>query len=711
MTENLLMGAFLVLIILSLFLELKLAFWVIIGIPISFLGAFALMPSVGLDLNMLSMFGFIMVLGIVVDDAIIIGESAHHSITRYGHSVKSVVHGTQSVAIPATFGVLTTIVAFIPLLMISGFAAAFTESIGWVVILCLVFSLIESKLILPAHLVHFGKPNEKSIFNKIPKRCNAVLGKFVRLYYVPFVRKCIKNRYITLSCFVGALIITAGLLAGGIVRIVFLPEIPSDFIQANVTMVEGSPEAQTRATMDKLEQAASSLNGNFQFLDTETGEISTEIVDHFIIIGRGVSSGIATIELDKDVPNQIDSDLITEYLLNYVGNMPGLKSLTFSAGQVFGGNPISYQLVSNNPEELTAAASELENKLHSYNGLINIKNEAVKSKDELRLQLLPRAEVMGFTLSDLSTQVRNAFYGSQAQRLQRDDDEVRVMVRYPEEERISIGDLEDMYIRTSEGDAVPFTSIANFDMQPGYAQINRVDGEQSVAVNSDIIEAMVEPNVVNNDIKNNFFPELKTRYPSVDFREDGGTAEQQSIIEDMVRGMIFAIFGIYALLAIPLRSYTQPIIIMGVIPFGMVGAIVGHIVVGIPVNFLSFLGIIALSGVVVNDSIILVNFVNNATQKGENVIDAVVNGGARRFRAILLTSLTTFFGLLPILLETSMQAQFLIPMATSLAFGIVFATVITLLLIPCLYVMLEDLKGTKLEAPAINTGSSVAGTA
>lgn len=711
MTENLLMGAFLVLIILSLFLELKLAFWVIIGIPISFLGAFALMPSVGLDMNMLSLFGFIMVLGIVVDDAIIIGESAHHSMTRYGHSVNSIVHGAQSVAIPATFGVLTTIVAFIPLLMISGFAAAFTESIGWVVILCLVFSLVESKLILPSHLAHFGKPNEKSIFNKIPKRCNAALEKFVRLYYIPFVRKCIKNRYITLSSFVGALIIVAGLLAGGIIRLVFLPEIPSDFIIGNVTMVEGSPETQTKTIMSKLEQAALSLNGNFQFDDFETGERSAEIVNHFIIIGAGASSGTAIIELDKDVPNQIDSDLITEYLLNYVGNMPGLKSLTFSTGQVFGGNPISYQLVSNNPQELTAAASELERKLHSYSGLINIKNEAVSSKDELRLQLLPRAEVMGFTLNDLSTQVRNAFYGSQAQRLQRGDDEVRVMVRYPEEERISIGDLEDMYIRTSQGEMVPFTSIANFDMQPGYARINRVDGEQSVAVNSDIIEAMVEPSVVNNDIKNNFFAELKTRYPSVDFREDGGTAEQQSIIEDMIRGMIFAIFGIYALLAIPLRSYTQPIMIMGVIPFGMVGAIVGHLVLGIPVNFMSFLGIIALSGVVVNDSIILVNFVNNATQKGEHVIDAVVNGGARRFRAILLTSLTTFFGLLPILLETSMQAQFLIPMATSLAFGIVFATVITLLLIPCLYVMLEDIKGTKLEAPAINAGPSVAGIA
>ena len=695
MIENLSMGALLVLIILSLFLELKLAFWVIVGIPISFLGAFALMPIVGLDMNMLSLFGFIMVLGIVVDDAIIIGESAHHSMTRYGHSVNSIVHGANRVAIPATFGVLTTIVAFMPLLMISGFAAGFTEAIGWVVILCLIFSLVESKLILPSHLVHFGKPNENSWFNKIPKKCNAWLNGIVHNYYVPFVEKCIRNRYVTLSSFVAALIIAGGIMLGGIVRVVFLPEIPSDFIQASVTMVEGSPENQTRAIMNKLEDAALSLNGNFEFRDSETGETSTDIVDHFIIIGSGVSSGTAAIELDKDVANQIDSDLVTEYLLDYIGNMPGLKSLTFSSGQVFGGNPISYQLVSRNPDELTAAATELENKLHSYSGLINIKNEAVNNKDELRLQLKPRAEVMGFTLNELSTQVRNAFYGSQAQRLQRGDDEVRVMVRYPEEERISIGDLEEMYIRTSQGDAVPFTSIADFDMQPGYAQINRVDGERSVAVNSDIIESEVEPSQVNNDITNNFFPQLKSLYPSVNYREDGGTAEQQSIIQDMVRGMMFAIFGIYALLAIPLRSYTQPIMIMGVIPFGMVGAIVGHLVVGIPVNFMSFLGIIALSGVVVNDSIILVNFVNKATEKGEPVIEAVVNGGARRFRAILLTSLTTFFGLLPILLETSMQAQFLIPMATSLAFGIVFATVITLLLIPCLYVILEDFKGKK----------------
>jgi len=697
MTENLLMGAFLVLIILSVFLEIKLAFWVIVGIPISFLGALALMPPVGLDLNMLSLFGFIMVLGIVVDDAIIIGESAHHSMTKYGHSTDSIVHGANRVAIPATFGVLTTIVAFMPLLMISGFAAAFTESIGWVVILCLVFSLVESKLILPSHLVHFGKPNNESWFNRIPKVANAKLESFVHAYYVPFVRKCIENRYVTLSTFVGMFIISTSLLAGGIVRVVFLPEIPSDFVQASVTMVEGSPESQTRAVMNKLEDAALSMNGQFEFRDSETGDISTDIVDHVIIVGSNAASGTMAIELDKDVPSQIDADLMTQYLESFVGNMPGLKSLVFSTGQVFGGSPISYQLVSENPEELTAAATELEAQLRTYSGLINIRNEAVNIKDELRLQLKPRAEIMGFTLNDLSTQVRYAFYGSQAQRLQRGDDEVRVMVRYPEDERISIGDLENMYIRTSQGDAVPFTSVADFDMQPGYSRINRVEGKRSVAVNADIIESMVEPNVVNTDITENFFPELQSRYPSVSYLEDGGTAEQSSIIQDMIRGMIFAIFGIYALLAIPLKSYTQPIMIMGVIPFGIVGAILGHLIVGIPVNFLSFLGIIALSGVVVNDSIILVNFVNKSIESGKQTISAVVNGGVRRFRAILLTSLTTFFGLLPILTETSMQAKFLIPMATSLAFGIVFATVITLLLIPCLYVILEDFKGKQVE--------------
>lgn len=695
MTSNLLVGALLVFIILSIFLEIKLAFWVIVGIPICFLGAFALMPVIGIDLNMMSLFGFIMVLGIVVDDAIIIGESAHNSIKKHGHSLDSVVHGAKRVATPATFGVLTTIVAFFPLMMISGFVAAFLEAIGGVVILCLIFSLIESKFILPSHLVHMGPIATKGFFHNVQAYSNRKLDAFVKNYYSPFIEKCIRNRYTTLSCFFAMLILTVGIVAGGIVRLVFLPEIPSDFLQISVSMVEGSPEEQTRATMSKVEQAALALNGQFAFLDSESGEISTDIVDHLLVIGSGAASGTAVVELDKDVANQVDADLISEFMRDYVGNMPGLKSITFADGQGFGGSPISFQLVSNNPAQLTAAANELEAKLHSYNGLINITNEAVNSKNELRLSILPRAEVMGLTLNDISSQVRNAFYGSQAQRLQRGDDEVRVMVRYPEDERISIGDLEDMYLRTDQADVVPFSSVAEFSMQEGYASIRRVGGERSVAINADIIEDQVEPNTVVNDLTDNFFPELFSRYPSVNYRTDGGTAEQASIIQDMARGMLFAMFGIYALLAIPLRSYMQPLIIMGVIPFGMIGAVLGHLIVGMPLNFMSILGIIALSGVVVNDSIIMVDFVNQARAKGTPMVEAVLRAGNARFRAILLTSLTTFFGLLPILLETSMQAQFLIPMATSLAFGIVFATIITLLLIPCLYVILEDIKGNK----------------
>ncbi len=695
MTNNLLMGAILVFIILALFLELKLAFWVIVGIPICFLGAFATMPLVGIDLNMLSLFGFIMVLGIVVDDAIIIGESANRSINQYGHSLDSVVHGTNLVAIPATFGVLTTIVAFLPLLMISGFVAAFTASIGWVVILCLIFSLVESKWILPSHLAHFGKKNAGGTFDKIQQSCNRALARFVEKYYVPFSAKCIENRYTTLATFIGALIISLGLLGGGIVRVVFLPEIPSDFIRVSVSMVDGSPEEQTRATMSRLEQAILSLDGQFEFRDSETDEISTSIVDHFLIIGSNAASGSAIIELDKDVANQVPSERITGYLRSYVGNMPGLKNMTFSAAQNFGGSAISFQLVGNNPDELTAAANELESKLYSYDGLVNITNAAVNNKDEIRLQLTPRGEILGFTLNDLTNQVRNAFYGAQVQRLQRGDDEVRVMVRYPKDERESLGHVERMYVRTSGGDLVPFSAIADFSSGQGYTRINRVQGERSVAINADIIASVVEPGAVVAELRNEFFPELFSRYPSVNFRTDGGTAEQANIIGDMGRGMLFALFGIYALLAIPLRSYTQPLIIMGVIPFGIIGAIIGHLVVGLPLNFMSFLGIIALSGVVVNDSIIMVDFINRAQAEGTPLVKAVLDAGSTRFRAILLTSLTTFFGLAPILVETSMQAQFVIPMATSLGFGIVFATVITLILIPSMYVILEDLKGRK----------------
>jgi len=700
MTTNMMQGALLVFIILTLFLDIRLAFWVMWGIPVAFLGAFAVMPLVGIDLNMLSLFGFIMVLGIVVDDAIIIGESAHTHMQQYGRSLNSVVAGALKVATPVTFGVLTTIVAFVPLLMISGFAAGFTISIGAVVILCLSFSLLESKLMLPAHLAQMGPESTSGWLRRVQDACNGGFNRFVQRCYLPWNRILIRNRYITLASFSALLFLTVGLVGGGFVRVVFLPEIQGDTIQASVTMVEGSPEEQIRATLRRVEEAALSLNGRFEFLDSETGEMSTKVVDHFLVVSSSVASGSAAITLDTDVASQVDTDEMTAYLLDYVGNMPGLKLISFSAGFSIGGDPIAFQLVSEDPAQLTAAAGELEARLRTYSGLINIRNEAVSNKDELRLAIKPQAEVMGLTLNDISSQVRNAFYGAQAQRMQRGDDEVRVMVRYPEEERVSIGDLEDMVIRTANSDLVPFDTVAEFSQQPGYARINRVEGERSVALGADIIESAVEPGEVLRDLDENFFPALFQRYPAVNARTDGGTSEQASIIQDMVRGLLLAIFGIYALLAIPLKSYTQPLIIMGVIPFGVIGAVFGHWVLDIPLNFLSLLGIIALTGVVVNDSIVVVDFVNNARAEGMAILDSVMQAGAQRFRAIMLTSLTTFFGLVPIIAETSMQAQFLIPMATSLAFGIVFSTTITLFLIPALYMILEDIKGKSAEIDA-----------
>lgn len=693
MTSNMLQGAVLVFLCLALFLDMRLAAWVVLGIPVSFLGALALMPWFDLTINQLTLFGFIMVLGIVVDDAIVISESVFDSLTRNGYTLQSVILGVQRVATPVIFGVLTTVAAFVPLLLVSGFASAFTVAISAVVILCLLVSLAESKLCLPAHLAQLRPIKSRWWVWQIQERCNAALERFVQNHYLPWNAWCVENRYTTLAGFVAMLIIAVGIVGGGFVRVVFLPEIPSDFIEARVTMVEGSPEEQLRNTLNKLEEAVQALNGRFEFDDTETGERSTRVVDHFLIVSQNATSGIAALELDKDVARQLDSDEMTAFLESYVGDMPGLKQLVFAGGIQFGGSPISFQLVSNDAEQLTAAANALEAKLRTYSGLINIRNEAVNVKDELRLGIKPQAEVMGLTLNDISTQVRNAFYGSQAQRIQRGDDELRVMVRYPEQQRVSVGDLDGMYIRTAQGELTPFSTVADYSQQPGYARITRVEGERSVALSADAIESQVEPGKVVDDLTDNFLPALFQQYPAVSYRTDGGTSEQESLIQDMIRGMVLALFGIYALLAIPLKSYSQPLVIMSVIPFGIIGAIGGHWLLGIPLNFLSLLGIIALSGVVVNDSIVMIDFINQARAEGTPVLDAVRTAGAARFRAIMLTSITTFFGLVPIVLETSMQAQFLIPMATSLAFGVAFATVITLFLIPCLYMMLEDLKG------------------
>ncbi|HEY9035222.1 MAG TPA: efflux RND transporter permease subunit [Pseudomonadales bacterium] len=693
MVKNLILGAFLVLIVLGLFMDLKIAFWVMIGMPICFLGTFALMPLVDVSLNMISLFGFILVLGILVDDAIIIGESVHSTVAARGHSLRTVIEGTQRVALPATFGVLTTIVAFSPTLFVDGVFRNFPAACGWVVLLCLTFSLIESKLILPAHLAEMQQPFWRWALEwrwqeRLQERCNAAMNRFVIERYQPAMEACIRRRYVTAASFLAMLIVTLGLIGGGVVRYIMTPQVAGDFIVANIEMVEGTAEQRTLDVIKNVNQTIYTLNQQYQ---AETGS-DQGFIKHVFAFGSQGLIGSVWLELVKSESREIDSDTIANRWREAVGEIPGTRVLSFSTAQEGSGPPIAFTLTSNNILDLEQAGQELADKLKTYNGVHDVRNSASDVVDEIQLTLTPEAETLGITLADLGRQVREAFYGAEAQRIQRGTDELKVMVRYPRADRKSVSTLESMYIVNQQGDRIPFATVANIDIRPGYSKITRINSRRSVLVSADITESAIEPARVIQDLEANFLPELKTRMPHVGWSLDGGSKEAKKLERSLFVGFSLALASIYILLAVPLRSYLQPLIIMSVIPFGIIGAVAGHLLMDKAISMMSVFGIIALAGVVVNDSLIMVDFVNQALMRGKSLMEAVISSGTERFRAIMLTSLTTFFGLLPMLLESSVQAQFVIPMAISLGFGIIFATVITLLLVPTLYVILDDLR-------------------
>jgi len=693
MLENMGFGALLVFLVLSLFLKIRLAFWVIWGLPVCFLGTLAFLPLefLNVSINMISLFAFILVLGIVVDDAIIMGESAYSEIDKHGHSVENVIKGVKRVAMPATFGVLTTIAAFTPMMMVSGTFGVIWKTIGGVVIICLIFSLIESKLILPAHLAHMkSEPYDPSKANKLQRFrdyfAEGIKG-FIAHKYVPFLRQAIKQRYTTLSVFIAMFILTIGLFAGGIVRFVFFPTIPSDFMFANVELEQGSSLIQRDKAIQTL---MTSLVQMDKAITEETGE---GVVKHSIAFSQGALGGQVFVELSKGEERSISDDELNDKWRSFIPEIPGVKNFNIGApGGPGGGSDLSFEFSGKDVSVLRAVSTELEDFLSEYKGISDINDSFANGADEIRINIKPLGEALGLSLASMAQQVRYGFYGAEAQRIQRDEEEIRVMVRYPKEQRNSIGNLETMRIRAPNGQEIPFAEVADIEIGQGYTSINRVDGQRSVSVTAKVNKDILEPNTVIKDVMVKAIPELLKKYPGVEFKLQGNTKEQGEAIFSLAQGFLFALFAIYALMAIPLKSYSQPLIIMSVIPFGIVGAIIGHLVLGMSVSVLSICGIIALSGVVVNDSLIMVDFVNRARSEGMNLLDAAINAGSQRFRAIVLTSLTTFMGLMPIIFERSLQAQVVIPMAISLAFGILFATVITLLLVPSLYLILDDLK-------------------
>lgn len=693
MLNNMGFGALLVFLVLSLFLKIRLAFWVIWGLPVCFLGTLAVLPMefLSVSINMISLFGFILVLGIVVDDAIIMGESAYTAMDEDGHSVDNIIKGVKRVAMPATFGVLTTIAAFSPMMMVSGTFGVIWKTIGGVVIVCLIFSLIESKLILPAHLAHMkDKPYDPSKANALQRFRDFFaegIKVFIRNTYIPFLEKAIKHRYTTLASFLAVFILTIGLFSGGIVKFVFFPTIPSDFMFANVELEQGSSLIQRDKAIKTLMQSLEDMDNQ---LVNETGEGA---VKHSIAFSQGALGGQVFVELSKGEERTITDIELYDRWRDVIPEIPGVKTFNIGApGGPGGGSDLSFEFSGKDINEMRLVSAELKTFLEQYEGVSDINDSFANGADEIRINIKPLGEALGLSLSSLAQQVRYGFYGAEAQRIQRDDEEIKVMIRYPKEQRNSIGNLETMRIRAANGDEIPFAEVADIEIGQGYTSINRVDGKRSISVTAKVNPDVIEPNTILRDVMVQAIPQYLKQYPGVSFKLQGNSKEQQDAIMSLGQGFLFALFAIYALLAIPLKSYSQPLIIMSVIPFGIVGAIIGHMVLGQSVSVLSICGIIALSGVVVNDSLIMVDFVNRARAEGRSMIEAAMKAGSERFRAIILTSLTTFMGLMPIVFERSLQAQVVIPMAISLAFGILFATVITLVLVPALYMVLDDIK-------------------
>ena len=693
MLRNLGLGAILVFITLGLFMELRIAFWVMLGLPICFLGALAMlpMPGIGVSINMMSLFGFILVLGIVVDDAIIIGESVHDSVRRHGHSLERVIKGAQRVAMPATFGVLTTIAAFAPTLFMQGPYANFLLSFGAVVILCLLFSLVESKWILPAHLAHTGGGRfHLGCQQRLQQANNEALDRFIANRYRPFLEKTIAHRYTTVAAFLGVLILVVGLIAGGWIRYVMMTDQAGDYIQANLEMVRGTPDHKTREALQHMRDALTEIEAEFQ-QQHGAGERFYQHVFSYSVEGR---TGFFMLELVRPDVRKLEAGEIVRRWRDKVGDIPGASVLSFTELEGPGDKDLKFNIVGKDTQQLQLAADELEQKLRSYYGVFDIENGSADLVNEIHLDIKPSAEALGLTLFDVGRQVRDAFYGAEAQRLQRGNDEVKVMVRYPLHARRTVADLENMYIRAPDGAEVPLLSVAQLEFRPAMAESIRVNRARAVSVSAEVDKAVLEPNQVVREITGPFFAEQVKKYPDVVYKLDGDALESKNIEDYMFKGFVLSLFAIYALLAIPLKSYVQPLMVMSVIPFGVIGAALGHVIMGgMALSMMSLMGVIALSGVVVNDSLILVEFVNrDVRDKHRAIRQAVVDAGCRRFRAILLTSLTTFLGILPMLLEGSAEAQFMVPMAVSLAFGIVFATVISLVFVPNLYCINEDLR-------------------
>ncbi|QTN33679.1 efflux RND transporter permease subunit [Akkermansiaceae bacterium] len=702
--NSMFMGGLLVLIVLGLFLRPMLAFWVVLGIPVAFAGGLIVMPWVGLTANVMSIFGFIIVIGLVVDDAIVTAENVYTRLRAGEDPLEAATEGTIEIATPVTFGVLTTIVAFVPLMFFDGFYGAFTKQIPPIVAAVLIFSLIESKLALPCHLKHVKVHRKRlNVFERFQKRIADSLEWFVDRFYDPTLRLATRHRYVTLSLFLAAGMASVGYFSSGKMGFVNMPSIDKNRIIAMVRMPADTQVAGTEVRTDYVASFLPQLKR--EFTDPATGE--SLITDVLASAGgfphrNGVDANTGCIIIGvtdpgkRSEPGPKNSEIAARWT-ELAGSMPDVQNFYISGDRGFGMGSdnevesLSVEIRGPDGEGKDQVVRDVETLLESYDGIESAWSSSGGSNDELLVTIRPEGEALGLTQRELSRQVRAAFFGEQAQRIQRGRDDIRVMIRMPLEERESLATLDQLRIRTPSGGEAPFPTVANARFTKARSRIERVDGAQVVEVHATPVDEDVD--VVG--ISRTLSAELEGIFNShhdLSWRYTGYVADHEETKSRAIYGGLALFFALYALLAIPFRSLYQPFFVMLAVPFGAIGALFGHIIMDITPSYLSIFGILALAGVVVNDSLVMVDFINQKVRDGMGLREAVVQSGTRRFRPIFLTSATTFAGLLPLLFDRSLQAQLLIPMATSLAFGILFATVITLYLIPSAYLAAEDIR-------------------
>lgn len=699
--KNAAIGLFLVLLALTLFLDIRLAGWTALGIGVTFIGAIFLLDIAGSSINMFSLFGFILALGMVVDDAIVVGESVYARRESGRTGLGAAVSGARRVTVPVIFAVLTTVAAFSPLLTIGGIMGKILADIPLVVISVLFLSLVESLLILPNHLSHLpppGAPTRNPVtrfFEKVQAKVDVHYQAFVNGPLDRALQFSIRMPFVILAGSVALLILIGSLVPAGIIKISFFPAIEDDIVTANLEMPAGTTIAETEKIARMVEQKGRETFARFE-TEQDEDELSP-LRGIFTLIGQetrvngpgfdtgGFASNIASVQFSFIPGDQrtLTSRAFEDAWRDNVGPVVEARSLVFASDLLSIGAPVNVEISDPDPEVVTAAADKLMDRLNSFTGVFDIESDQDQGLKEVQLRLKPEARSLGVTLQDVAMQVRAAFFGSEALRVQRGQEDIRVYIRLPEKERNSISDVERFRVRVPGGE-VPLGTLAEISFGQAPSVINRTEGRRITTVTADIDTDVVTGQEITGALTDDIMPALQADYPQLLYAFGGEQREQANSFGDLGMAFLTALLIIYALLAIPFRSYFQPLIIMAVIPFGMIGALIGHLVLGLPLGILSIFGIIALSGVIVNGSLILIDFINENLREGMEIEEAIIAGAKSRFRPIMLTSLTTFLGVAPITFETSTQAQFLIPMSASLGFGVLFGAIILQLLIPAL---------------------------